>query len=308
MPLPPPIYTLDLNFLGQPDAIASYLIPHAHGAILIETGPGSTLPALQAALKTHGLSVANLTDAFLTHIHLDHAGASGWLARQGVRIHLHPNGAPHMLNPEKLITSATRIYGDKMETLWGEFLPVPPEQLNVMEDNAVVEIGGLRIRAINTPGHANHHYAYIVGDVCFSGDVGGIRLSGMQHLRLPTPPPEFHLETWRATVERLQNEYAQGHFTRIAPTHFGIFDDAGWHLHALHEALQETEQWMLTVMPADPSAEQLLEQFIAWANQRAQRQGLDQATIQLYETANPSKMSSLGIQRYWRKFRQPPTG
>ncbi len=123
------IITLDLNFQGKTQTIASYLIRHSTGVVLIESGPGSSLPGLQAGLAANGLSVSDVTHVLLTHIHLDHAGAAGWLARQGAQIYVHPVGAPHMLNPEKLLASAARIYGDQMEKLWGEFLPVPENSL-----------------------------------------------------------------------------------------------------------------------------------------------------------------------------------
>ena len=121
------IVTIDLNFQNKTQAIASYLIRDNDAVVLIESGPGSTLSALEAGLAKEGLSPRDVTHVLLTHIHLDHAGAAGWLSRQGAQIFVHPNGAAHMLNPEKLIASATRIYGDRMETLWGEFLPVAKE-------------------------------------------------------------------------------------------------------------------------------------------------------------------------------------
>lgn len=294
------IHTLDLNFQGIPGTIAAYLIPHAHGGVLVETGPGSTISGLQTALSAHGLAAADISDVLVTHIHLDHAGASGWLARQGARIHVHPVGAPHMLNPEKLLSSAARIYGDQMDALWGEFLPVPEERLSVLEDGDVVEIGDLRIRAIDTPGHAYHHYAYLLDDVLFSGDVGGVRLSGLRHLRLPMPPPEFHLEKWRESLHRLQQE----EFSRIAPTHFGVFDDPAWHLATLEKTLDDVEAWIESVMPAGPPLEVLNDQFYGWTNRRSQEDGVDAAAVEAYELANPSWMSPQGIQRYWRKIRQ----
>src|SRR5512144_1892280 len=137
------VITLDLNFQGRPHAIASYLIRHNHGAILIESGPGSTLAALQAGLANEGLSPRQVTHVLLTHIHLDHAGAAGWLAQQGAKIYVHPVGAPHMLHPEKLLASAARIYGDRMQSLWGEFLPIPEEKLVVAQDEETIEIGNL---------------------------------------------------------------------------------------------------------------------------------------------------------------------
>ena len=143
------IQTLDLHFLGLTGAIAVYLLPHQHGAALIECGPGSTLPALTHRLAQHGYQPGDITDVFLTHIHLDHAGSAGWFSNQGARIHVHPIGAPHLLEPEKLLASAQRIYGDRMDYLWGQFLPVREEKLFVMRDNDEVEIGGLRVRAID---------------------------------------------------------------------------------------------------------------------------------------------------------------
>lgn len=298
------IHTLDMNFQGIPGAIAVYLLQHQGGAALVECGPGSTLPALQSGLLTYGLTPADITDVFLTHIHLDHGGAAGWLARQGARIHVHPVGAPHLINPEKLLTSAGRIYGDRMEQLWGEFLPVPEDQLHVLEDNQVVEMDGLRVQAINTPGHAYHHYAYILNDdVLFTGDIGGIRVGGIRHLRLPAVPPEFNLELWRQTILRLQSIYEQGGFQRLAPTHFGIYDDPAWHLNATLQALDEIEAWMLEVMPANPSLEDLTPAFINWAKERSLRSGVSPTLIDPLEAANPSGMSAGGIYRYWHKVR-----
>src|SRR5215510_4531306 len=137
------IVTLDLNFQGRPHAIASYLIRQGDAVVLIESGPGSTLPSLEAGLAKEGLSPRDLTHVLLTHIHLDHAGAAGQLARQGAEIYVHPVGAPHMINPEKLLASAARIYGDRMESLWGEFLPVPEDKLHVAKDKQEIVIGKL---------------------------------------------------------------------------------------------------------------------------------------------------------------------
>lgn len=297
------IHTIDLNFCGLPGAIAAYLIPHAHGAILVESGPGSTIPALQAGLRAHGLSEKDISDVLLTHIHLDHAGAAGWLARQGARIHVHEVGAPHLLDPERLLSSAARIYGAEMETLWGEFLPVPEERLSVLHDGDVIEVDGLRLRAIETPGHAYHHFAYVFQDVCFTGDIGGVRMFNTRHLRLPMPPPEFNPEVWRQSIERLKYERAQGSFRRIAPTHFGIFDDPDWHLQTAAAELDAIETWMLLNMPSDPPVEQLREKIVAWFHERAVLMGVEPETLKTYEVANPTWMAAAGIYRYWHKVR-----
>ena len=300
------IQTLDLNFQGFAGAIAVYLIPHTHGAVLVECGPGSTRAALEASLQAHGLTANEITDVLLTHIHLDHAGAAGWMARQGARIHVHPVGAPHLINPEKLLSSAARIYGDQMQSLWGDFLPVPEDRLITHQDDEVIEIEGLRFQALDTPGHAYHHFAYLYQEVCFTGDIGGVRMGGTRHLRLPMPPPEFNLELWRKSIRRLQSEYQRGAFTRIAPTHFGLFDDTAWHLKAVEQALDEVEAWILQVMPANPSTEELKELFGQWTLERSQQYGLEPGLLGPFEAANPSWMSAYGIHRYWHKVRNAP--
>ena len=296
---PSPVITLDLNFLSIHNVIAAYLIPHSGGAILIESGPSSTIPGLTAALKQNGYTPADVTDVFVTHIHLDHAGASGWLARQGARIHVHPVGAPHLINPEKLLNSAQRIYGDQMDYLWGEFLPVPEESLAIVQDGDEIEINGRLIRAVDTPGHAYHHHAYVFDKLCFIGDVGGIRMQPTHHLRVPMPPPEFQLELWRESVKKLQRL----DIAAIAPTHFGIFSGAQEHLALLAKELDAVEGWMSDVLPAEPPVEEIDVRYREWMRQRSLSDALDEIQIQEYEAANPSGMSASGMQRYWRKYR-----
>ena len=293
------IATIDLHFQDQTQAIASYLIRDGDAVVLIESGPGSTLSALEAGLAKEGLSPRNITHVLLTHIHLDHAGAAGWLSRQGARIFVHPNGAPHMLNPEKLIASATRIYGDKMGTLWGEFLPVVADQLTVPNDAEEIVIGRLRFLPVNTPGHAEHHYSYLFEDVCFSGDVGGVRIPGYPYLRAPMPPPELHFGRWRDSIARLRSLK----FTRIAPTHFGIFDDADWQLTELQRRLDETERWLEQVMPADPPVDELREKFSTLMEDQGSAEELSDEVRQAYALANPLGMSADGLIRYWKKVR-----
>jgi len=299
----PSVITLDLNFQGRPHAIAAYLIRHpkGDGAVLVESGPGSTLAALEAGLAEEGLSPRNLTHVLLTHIHLDHAGAAGWLAQQGAEIIVHPVGAPHMLNPEKLLASATRIYGDRMDSLWGQFLPVPENKLRVVEDGEEIAIGELKFTPINTPGHAEHHYAYLFEDICFSGDVGGVRIPGYQYLRVPMPPPELHLERWHASIARLRKEK----FTRIAPTHFGIYDDPDWQLREVEKGLDSAARWLEQTMSEDPSLqmEALRQSFTEWMVEEAVEMGLSEDVMNAYIVANPPGMSADGLLRYWKKVK-----
>lgn len=293
------IITIDLNFQDKTQAIASYLIRHNDGAVLIETGPGSTLPALEATLSAEGLSPRDVTHVLVTHIHLDHAGAAGWLAKQGAQVYVHPNGAPHLINPEKLIASATRIYGDKMNQLWGEILPVAEDQLTVPQDAEEIVIGNLRFLPVDTPGHAEHHYSYVFEDICFCGDVGGVRIPGYVYLRAPMPPPELHFGRWRESIARLKSLK----FQRIAPTHFGIFDDAAWQLDEMDKTLAEVEQWLEIVMGNEPSIDGLREAFTLWMQEQGQLKNLSEDVVRAYALANPVAMSADGLMRYWKKFR-----
>jgi glyoxylase-like metal-dependent hydrolase (beta-lactamase superfamily II) len=300
---PTRIVTLDLNFQGRPHAIASYLIRSGEDAVLIESGPGSTLAGLEAGLAKEGLSPRDVTHVLLTHIHLDHAGAAGWLARQGAEIYVHPVGAPHMLNPEKLLASAARIYGDRMQSLWGEFLPVPESQLKIPNDAEAIKIGNLEFIPINTPGHAEHHYAYLFEDLCFSGDVGGVRIPGYQYLRVPMPPPELHIERWKESLARLR----MGNFARIAPTHFGIYDDPEWQLREVEKGLDSAERWLEQTISEDPSleVEAMRQSFTEWMMEEGVQIGLSEDVMNAYIVANPPGMSADGLLRYWKKLKHP---
>ena len=293
------ISTIDLNFQGRPQAIATYAIRHSAGVVLIESGPGSTQTKLTAALKDLGFGLSDVTHVLLTHIHLDHAGAAGWLASQGAQIIVHPVGAPHLLDPEKLLASAGRIYGERMHELWGDFLAVPAEKLRVVQDAEEIVIGDLRFLPINTPGHAEHHYAYLFEDILFSGDVGGVRIPGYQYLRVPMPPPELHIGRWRESLARLRKEK----FERIAPTHFGAYDDPEWQLGAVEQGLDSADAWLEQVMPADPPLEELREGFTKLSESEGQHAGLSADAMQSFVLANPLGMSADGLQRYWKKFR-----
>ena len=300
----PEIITLDLNFQNCPNAIASYLLPYQEGLILIESGPGSTQDELVRNLRELDYSLEDITHVLLTHIHLDHAGAAGWLAEQsGARVYVHQRGAPHMLDPSRLLASAGRIYQDKMDQLWGDFLPVPEKQLVILEDGMEVQIGSYTFRALDTPGHANHHLAYILDEICFSGDVGGVRIgsSGKKHLRIPMPPPEFHPPRWRDSIAKLKKE----NITRIAPTHFGIFDDVDWHLDSILIEIDAAEEWMQKIMPRDLPIEDLRTEFLSWVRNRSLELGVAEVTLDAFEKANPSGMSADGMKRYWDKYIDP---
>jgi glyoxylase-like metal-dependent hydrolase (beta-lactamase superfamily II) len=298
------IETLDVRHEGKPGIIAVYVIRHADGAVLVDCGPGSTVPTLVKELAGHGLTTRDITDVLLTHIHLDHGGSAGWWAGQGARVHVHPVGAPHLLNPDKLLASARRIYGEDMERLWGDFLATPQDRLIQHGDGDVIKIGGWEFVALETPGHAEHHFAYLFGDVCFTGDVGGVRVGGLRHVRAPTPPPEIHFDKWRASLGRLRVTGAR----RIAPTHFGIYDDMGWQLDALERSLDATERWTERAMRDDPPPDLFRTRFAGLLDELARGDGYEPAQAAAFADAAGTDMTADGVYRFWTKYRATPTG
>ncbi len=169
---------IDTQFQGMSQVTAVYLLVGPEGPVLIETGPGSTLPAVLHGLAKHGYSPADIRHVLVTHIHLDHAGAAGWWAQQGAQIYVHHLGGPHLVDPRRLIQSATRIYGEMMDTLWGEIVPAPADRVTTLYDGDTVSAGGLIFTALDTPGHANHHHSYLLetpdGRIAFTGDAAGV--------------------------------------------------------------------------------------------------------------------------------------
>jgi glyoxylase-like metal-dependent hydrolase (beta-lactamase superfamily II) len=204
------IQTIDLDFMDTERIIASFLLLGDRGAALVETGPRTCLDRLTAGLGRHGVSGEDVRQVFLTHIHLDHAGASGHLSEvlPNATFYVHEVGYPHLVDPSKLVKSATRIYGERMEELWGETRPVPKDRIEILEDGRETEAAGGIIVAHDTPGHAYHHLAYLEPDsgALFAGDVAGIRLPGQSYVRPPTPPPEIDVEDWLLFVEAEMDE------------------------------------------------------------------------------------------------------
>ena len=293
----PRIEILDLHFQGAPGLIASFLLQGPDGYVLIETGPGSCHETLVAALAGRGLAPTDIDAVLVTHIHFDHAGGAGWWAQQGVRLCVHEVGARHVIDPSRLIGSATRIYGDRMETLWGEILPAPEEHVRALADGDVVDAGGISIRAIHTPGHAGHHHVYRVGDVGFVGDAMGIRGGATSWLDLPAPPPEFDLEVWKRTVQRLREEG----FDSIYRTHFGPTDDVPAELDRVEELIEASAQTVRALLEEGVERDEMIERYRSWMAGRAVAEGADPALLVKDGKLNPRAMSVDGIARYWKK-------
>jgi glyoxylase-like metal-dependent hydrolase (beta-lactamase superfamily II) len=290
------IDTLDLEFQGAPHVIAAFLLHGPGGPVLVETGPASTLPTLISELARCGVEPGEVRDVLVTHIHLDHAGAAGWWARQGARVWVHPVGAPHLIDPSKLLTSATRIYGDRMEVLWGEVLPAPEVQVRAVADGATIDAGGLSIEVIDTPGHAWHHHIYRVGDVAFTGDAVGIMLPGNLWVDLPAPPPEFNLPAWKKTLERIRGLGVR----ELYRTHFGAGEDVASEIDRFEETLLAGVSWVREMIEGDLEREAMIDEFSSRMRERAVAIGIDEADARAYELANPRSMSVDGIARFLR--------
>lgn len=295
------IRTLDLLFQGKKKAIASYAILSSHGVILIESGPGSTLESLKTELNTIGYELKDITDVLLTHIHLDHAGAAGKLAALGANIHVHPLGARHLTDPTKLISSATRIYAERMNKLWGEILPVPEDKLRIFKDGENFNIGSKQFRTIFTPGHAEHHACILFDGICFSGDVGAIRIPGYRYIRIPMPPPELDLSKWIASLKIIKQLKPDA----IAPTHFGIYVDVDEHLNKAIETISEIKKWINKHFMKTLDHEILKLEFNDWMNGQARAENLSVEVIESFALSNPLDMSVDGMIRYWTKILHP---
>lgn len=287
---------LDLGFQGVERVIASFLLDTPVGPVLIETGPESTYARLEEGLRAHGVEPGAVRHVFVTHIHLDHAGAAWRLAELGATVYVHPKGAPHLVDPSRLLASAERIYGELLKPLWGELKGIPPERVRVLGDGEVVDLGGVRVQALETLGHASHHHAYLVDGVVFAGDIAGVRIAPGPVLP-PTPPPDIHLESWYASLDRLLSLRPEALYL----THFGVYRDVEAHLLALRQALEDWAGWTLSRLREGLSQEEMTRRFEAYWREGLKRAGVDEAGMRLYELADPPYMNLQGLVRYWQK-------
>lgn len=295
--LAPDLWCLDLGFQGHAGVIAAFLVTHPHGHTLIETGPSSTLAALAAGVTAAGARLDEVTRLLVTHVHLDHAGAAGTLLRQlpDARIYVHPRGAAHLVAPERLVNSATRIYGERMDSLWGTVESCPADRVISLADGEEVQCGSHTLRALHTPGHASHHLAFHDADAgsVFTGDVGGVRLAGTSQVRPPTPPPDIDVEAWHRSVDRLRG---------LAPsfldlTHFGRFADPGAHFDDLLHRLDALVKWTAERLArGDTPAAMIAALRLASATELHDEGVGDLA--EPYELATPSGMTVDGVMRY----------
>jgi glyoxylase-like metal-dependent hydrolase (beta-lactamase superfamily II) len=291
------IHTLDHHFLNMPEVIATYAIIGEKGAAIIETGPASTLNTILESLRSLGVQPKDVRDVLVTHIHFDHAGASWWWAEQGATIHVHPNGAPHLIDPSKLVASATRLYKDQMDFLWGKIEPIPANQVHIVNDGDTVEAAGAILKAIDTPGHAKHHHAYQLGDAAFTGDVSGVHLPDFDWTAVPAPPPEFDLEAWETTLKKL----AAFNFKTIYPTHFGAIQNPKEHFSSLAPLVRACAEFVRDRMNEGLTRDQIVPIYMEWNASRCTERDRKQNAVARYAGANNQDLSVDGIMRYWMK-------
>lgn len=304
-PLGDDLWQIDLGFRGREGVIYAFLLAGDGEFALIETGPTTTLPTLLAGIRAAGFDPAALSRIFVSHIHLDHSGAAGVLLRDAApnaEIHVHPVGAPHLIDPAKLVASATRLYGDRMDDLWGEVVAVPADRVVSWSDGDSVETGGKLLTGLFTPGHASHHVALWdpVGGVAFTGDVGGVRMAGTDYALPPAPPPEVDPEAWAGSVTRLGGLGAR----RLLLTHGGAVDDVGPHLAQLIpnlEALRELVKDGLLEGADQAALTTRIHDHVA-----ARLGAVDAGLLTNVEWAAPSFLSAAGFTRLLRKRGEVP--
>ena len=287
------IHTIDLNFQGHPGTIAAFLVETSAGPVLVESGPATTLEALEAGVQKLGFALTDIQHVFLTHIHFDHAGAAWRFAEHGATIHVHPFGQSHLADPEVLWKSAKRVFGDAMEQLWGEMRKISPSQIHACEHEETIRVGETEFTSLHTPGHAKHHIAWQCGDdALFVGDVAGVSLAGGP-VQPPCPPPDIDLEAWADSIECLQECTVE----TIYLTHFGAISEKESHLAALSECLDDWHHWMAERLDGSEPAD-LVASFAEYVKSQLRLAGLSGEALGNYEVANPTQMSVYGLARY----------
>jgi glyoxylase-like metal-dependent hydrolase (beta-lactamase superfamily II) len=297
------ITTLDDHWMGRPRSIGTALLEsHGHRAI-VDPGPGSTLDTLRKELGAQGVSVNDLEAVWLTHIHLDHAGSSGALVRENPRltVYVHKLGAPHMIDPSKLLASAARLWPDNLELLFGEALPVPESNLRILEGGETITLGSRKIEVAYTPGHASHHVSYFenVEGVAFVGDTTGIRIEGHPYVMPATPPPDIDLRLWDASFAAILERKPK----RLFLTHFGFSEKPVAHIAQFRERLH---RWMETtekILETAKSDQEAMDSFMA--TMRAEiGEHLPAKEVEQYVATAGLNLSFLGLARHARKRAQ----
>jgi len=291
--------SIDLRFQGRSNVIAAAVAESAGGVAIIDPGPTSCLETLELGLQAQGIRWPDVRQILLTHIHLDHAGAAGTIVRDHphIVVFVHERGVKHLIDPSRLLDSATRVYGDQMDRLWGEFAPVPAARLVSLAGGERVEAGGRAFEVAYTPGHASHHVSYFdrSSGVAFVGDVAGVCVDG-GYILPPTPPPDIDLELWAESLDRIQAWSPSTLFL----THFGPSMRVNAHCAELTEHLQFTAARVRASLDEPGSDEERALRFEEWLRQEL-RHHMTETHVDEYIVAAGFRHLWYGLARYWRK-------
>lgn len=290
----------DIEFQQQRRIIATGIVHGVDGVTLVDPGPTTCLAALRRQLAVSGMQLSDVTALFITHIHLDHAGVAGTLLRENprVRVYVHESGAPHLVDPSRLLASATRLYGDAMDRLWGEVAPVPASAIEPLAGGERVSRGGRTWEVAYTPGHASHHVSYFddASGVAFVGDTAGVQVLSGGVVLPPTPPPDIHLPHWFASLARIQAWRPRALFM----THFGPTEHIGPHMAELSDHLRLCERLAREALARDTDDASRE----AWFTEQVRREMLrrmSEADVQAYAMAGRFDLNWRGLVRYLTK-------
>jgi glyoxylase-like metal-dependent hydrolase (beta-lactamase superfamily II) len=269
---------IDVKHLGRPHVIGCWEVDGA----LVDPGPQSSMDTLLEALGDEQPRAL-----LLTHIHLDHAAATGALVRRWpeLEVYVHERGAPHLVDPSKLLASTERLYGDQMERLWGEIVPVPEANVKALSGGEDV----LGMRVAYTPGHASHHVCYFHQETgtAFVGDVAAVRIPRSDLVVPPTPPPDIDIETWLESIAIVESWRPE----RLALTHFGAIDDPIEHLEIVRKRLREEADL----------AREFSEEDYERHHRAMVAESPDPETAEELLQAVPPQYQWRGLNRYWTK-------
>ena len=290
------IKIIDINFLKKEAAVGCFLIKGGNEFALIETGPSLYYDEIKKSLNKLSVDINKIKNVLVTHIHLDHSGGAWKFAKKGAKIYVHPKGAPHLISPEKLMSSATKIYGEKMDVLWGSVEGINSDQVIPVDNNEVIEIGDLEFKALHTPGHANHHISWRFDNSIFTGDVAGAKI-GKGPVLPACPPPDIDLEKWEMSLKILEKEQPK----KLYLTHFGEHKNIESHINELRVALSDWSIWIKEKRGIFLDNKTLTEKFDLYVYNKIKQTKISSKLIDQYYAANPPYMSVIGLKRYWDK-------
>lgn len=294
------ITILDTDWMGRSHSVACALLESEGHLALIDPGPASTFATLREKLHAQEISPAQLGAVLLTHIHLDHAGATGWLVRENpsLPVYVHKNGAPHLIDPSKLLASAGRLWGDALPRLFGETPPVPAKNLRILEGGETLKLGERNLAVVYTPGHASHHVSYFddAEGVAFVGDTAGVRIENADYILPATPPPDIDLALWDSSFAAILAHRPR----RMFLTHFGFAENPPAHIMAFRERLHRWVGMAEKSMQAAGNEAAALENFVAATTAEIVQQ-LGEQEAERYVFTAGLNLSFLGMARYLRK-------